>query len=91
MYHGVKITIGRTNSRVIDLLDLARRQFDHLGRDGIVSKRRQSNRRYRRRGCLRFPLRTRRQARRALSRIRHLGEPAIRARGFSNPNAYPHP
>ena len=90
MYFGVKVRIGRTNQNVNDMLDLARRQADHLGPDGIKSKRRQKNGRYARKGVLRFPLRTRRQARKLDRRIRALGEPSIQVTRFKNPNRYPY-
>ena len=89
MYYGVKVTVGQTNSNIFDFLDLARRQLDHLGRDGITAKKRQKNRRYLRKGFLRFPLRTQGQVRKVLKRINRLGESAIQVKRFSNPNSYP--
>jgi len=90
MYRGLKVSIGPTNSNPYDLLDLARRQFDHLGPDGIMAKRRQTDDRYARKGELRFPLRNRAQVRALRRRISRLGEPAIRVRRFRNPNRYPY-
>lgn len=89
MYYGVKVAVGQTNGNIFDLLDLARRQLDHLGRDGIAAKKRQKNRRYSRKGFLRFPLRSQGQVRKVLRRINRLGEPAIQVKRFSNPNPYP--
>jgi len=89
MYRGLKIQIGPTNSNPLDLLDLARRQFDHLGPDGIKAKSRQTNRRYSRKGNLRFCLRNRAQILKVVNRINRLGEPAIRVTRFRNPNVYP--
>ncbi len=89
MYRVVKVRIGPTNSNPFDLLDLARRQVDHLGHDGIMAKRRQTNDRYSRKGYLRFPLRNRAQVRKLVRRIDRLGEPAIQVRRLRNPNRYP--
>jgi len=90
MYRGLKISIGPTNRDPLDLIDLARRQFDHLGPDGIKAKTRQSNGRYQKKGRLRFPLRTQSQVRKVEKRIQLLGEPAIRFRRFTNPRTYPY-
>jgi hypothetical protein len=45
-YVGLKLRIAPTNRDKYFLVDLARRQFDHIGRDGIMAKSRQSDTRY---------------------------------------------
>lgn len=89
MYRGVKIAVGRTNRAVTDVLDLARRQVDHLGPAGICSKRDQTNERYEAKGNLRFAPLSRAQIAKLTARIDELGEPAIKVVPFKNPNRPP--
>ena len=87
-YSVVYLEVGPPASRRLDLLDLARRQTDHLGPYGILAKRRQTNRRYRRRGYLRMKFPTRRLARAYLRRVRRLEDPRIQYMLMHNPNPY---
>jgi hypothetical protein len=73
----VRISVGRPTRRRLELLDLARRQADHLGPYGIRAKHGQSNRLYRKRGYLRLQFPTRRLARAYVERLERLREPAI--------------
>jgi hypothetical protein len=73
----VRIMVGRPTRQRLELLDLARRQADHLGPYGIRAKHGQSNRLYRKRGYLRLRFPTRRLARAYVERLERLGEPAI--------------
>lgn len=76
-YSVVRIDVGPATRSRLDLLDQARRQADHLGPYGFRAKRGQTNRRYRRKGCLRLKFPTRRLARAYIARIDRLGEAAI--------------
>lgn len=87
-YSVVRIYVGATMRRRLDLLDLARRQSDHLGPFGFRAKRRQTNQRFRRKGYLRFRFPTDRLARAYIERVERLGEPAIRCRLMRNRNRY---
>lgn len=87
-YSVVRIRVGRATQRRLDLLDLARGQADHLGPFGFRAKKRQTNRRYRRRGYLRLRFPTRRLARAYVERLIRLGEPTIRWRLMRNRNPY---
>jgi hypothetical protein len=87
-YSVVRVYVHASPLTRIDLLDQARRQSDHLGPWGIVAKRRQTNRRFRRRGYLRLKFPTRRLARAYARRIERIGEPAIHCRLMRNPNSY---
>jgi hypothetical protein len=87
-YAVVRIIVGAATRRRLDLLDLARRQADHLGRPGILAKKRQTNRRYRRKGYLRLRFPSRRLARAYIARVARLDEPVIRYRLMRNPNPY---
>ena len=87
-YALVRITVGPATRRRLDLLDLARRQADHLGPHGFRAKRGQTNRSYRRRGYLRLRFPTRRLARAYIARLERLGEPAIVWRLMRNPNPF---
>jgi len=90
MYLGLKISIDPTNRDRYQLMDLARRQFDHLGPEGMKAKTGQTDRRFKKKHELRFPLRKRSQVRAVEKRIAMLGEPAIHIRRFTNPNTYPY-
>ncbi|MBM2716324.1 hypothetical protein JQK88_35375 [Mesorhizobium caraganae] len=86
MYLGVRIRVSRSNRNRLDLVDLARRQVDHLGPAGIRSKRNQTNERFVKKGYLRFAPLTRSQRRKLMVRISNLGEPAIKVQPIRNPN-----
>ncbi|AMY00656.1 hypothetical protein A4R29_14985 [Mesorhizobium ciceri biovar biserrulae] len=73
----------------MDLVDLARRQVDHLGPAGITAKRNQTNERFLKKGFLRLAPLTRTQRRKLMVRISNLGEPAIKVQPFKNPNPLP--
>lgn len=83
----VRIYVAATRGQ-LDLVDLARRQADHLGPFGFRAKRRQTNRRFRRKGYLRLKFPTRGLARAYVARVRRLGEPAIQCRLMRNRNRY---
>lgn len=85
-YSVVRVEVGAPTRIGLDLLDLARRQADHLGRVGIEAKRRQTNRRYIRKGYLRFRFAKTTQADAFVTRLRRLGEPRIRWRRLRNTN-----
>jgi hypothetical protein len=87
-YSVVRLEVGPATFRRLDLLDLARRQTDHLGPYGLRAKCHQTNRRYRRRGYLRLKFPTRRLARAYLSRVRKLRDGRIRCRLMRNPTTY---
>lgn len=89
MYRGLRIRIAKTNRDRLDLVDLARRQVDHLGPAGITAKRNQTNERFLKKGFLRLAPLTRTQRRKLMVRISNLGEPAIKVRTFKNPNPRP--
>ena len=81
----VCITVGKATRQRMEVLDLARRQANHLGPYGIRAKRGQSNRLYRRRGFLRLHFPTRRMARAYVDRLKRLGEPALSWRLIRKP------
>jgi hypothetical protein len=84
----MRMWVGRTNRNAFDLLDQGRRQVDHLGLPGTVSKTKQTNDRYEKKGYLRFaPLRPS-QIRQLQARIDELGEPAIKTWRFKNPRRF---
>ena len=87
-YSVVRIEVGPATRKRLDLLDLARRQTDHLGPYGFRAKRKQTNRRYRRLGYLRMKFPTCRLARAYTERLARLGEPRIRWRLMHNGNRY---
>lgn len=87
-YWVVRVRIGRTNRGRLFLLDHARRQTDHFGRQGIRAKRGQTNTRYRQHGYIRLVFPTRTLAKRYIRRVERLGEPAVRCRLMRNPNRY---
>ncbi|UCI05674.1 hypothetical protein [Mesorhizobium sp. B1-1-8] len=89
MYRGLRLWIGKTNRDHLDLIDLARRQADHLGPAGICAKRNQTNERFLKRGYIRLAPLTRRQRRKLMVRIANLGEPAIKVQRIINPNPRP--
>lgn len=82
----VHVWVGAATRLGLDLLDLARRQCDHLGPYGFLAKKRQTNRAYRRRGYLRMRFPTRRLAKAYVRRLRSLGESRIAWRLMCNPN-----
>lgn len=84
----VRIEVGAATRKRLDLLDLARRQADHLGPFGIRAKRWQTNRRYRRLGYLRLAFPTRALARAFGERLDRLGEPKLRWRLMRNAGRY---
>lgn len=88
-YSVVRVKIGKTNRRQLDLLDGARRRTDYLGKDGMRAKKGQTDRRYRRKGYLRLVFPDRAMARAYMRRVERLGEPAIKLRLMKNPNPYP--
>ena len=49
-----RVMVGRTNRDPCDLVDVARRQADHLGRVGIAAKRGQTDGVFLKRGYLAF-------------------------------------
>lgn len=83
----VRIYVAATRGQ-LDLVDLARRQADHLGPFGFRAKRRQTNRRFRRKGYLRLKFPTRRLATAYVDRVTRLGESAIQCRLMLNRNRY---
>lgn len=87
-YSVVRIYVSKATRRRIDLLDSARRQTDHFGPYGMRAKRRQTNRRFRRRGYLRLKYPTRRLAKAYIRRVARLNEPNIRCRLMQNLNPY---
>lgn len=87
-YAVVRVQVGRATRSRLDLLDLARRQVDHLGPFGFRAKRRQTNRRYQRVGYLRMTFPTRKLAEAFTGRLAQLGEPSIRWRLMRNRNRY---
>jgi hypothetical protein len=88
-YWVVRVRVRRTNRGELFVLDNARRQADHFGRDGIRAKRGQTTTRYRRRGYIRMVFPTRALARKYVRRVERLDEPAVRCRLMRNPNRYP--
>lgn len=84
----VRLHVGIPTRRGLDLLDLARRQCDHLGPYGFRAKKGQTNRAYKRRRYLRLRFPTRRLARAYVRRLRTLGEPRISWQLMRNPNPY---
>lgn len=89
MYRGLRIRIAKTNRNRLDLVDLARRQADHLGPAGISAKRNQTNERFLKKGFLRLAPLTCTQRRKVMARISNLGEPAIKMQPIKNPNPRP--
>jgi hypothetical protein len=87
-YALVRVSVGAATRAGLDLLDLARRQCDHLGPYGFRAKGGQTNWSYRRRGYLRMRFPTRRLAKAYIRRLRHLGEPRIVGRLMRNPSSY---
>ncbi|MGD9766242.1 MAG: hypothetical protein AB7U62_01240 [Pseudolabrys sp.] len=90
MYYGIQLSLKLTNRDQLLLIDMARRQFDHLGRDGILAKRRQTNARFLKKGFLRFRLRSISQVKLVERRIKQLDEPAIQSVRFTKPGSYPY-
>lgn len=84
----VRVYVATATRERLDLLDLARRQADHLGPFGFRAKKRQTNARFRRKGYLRLRFPTRRLARAYVERVDRLGEPAIQCRLMRNRNLY---
>ena len=84
----VRVYVATATRERLDLLDLARRQADHLGPFGFRAKKRQTNLRFRRKGYLRLRFPTRRLARAYVERVDSLGEPAIQCRLMRNPSRY---
>ncbi|MER9190948.1 hypothetical protein [Mesorhizobium australicum] len=89
MYRGLRIRIAKTNRNRLDLVDLARRQVDHLGPAGISAKRDQTDERFLKKGFLRLAPLTRAQRRKVMARISNLGEQAIKMQPIKNPNPRP--
>ena len=87
-YAVVRVMVEGGASERLDLIDLARRQADHLGPHGMRAKKRQTNRRYRRKGYLRLRFPTRLLARAYVRRLQRLHEPALSWRVISNPNPF---
>lgn len=87
-YSVVRIDVGPPTRSRLDLLDQVRRQADHLGPHGFRAKRGQTNRRYRRKGCLRLKFPTSRLARAYISRVDRLGEAAISCQLMRNGMGY---
>jgi hypothetical protein len=73
-YSVVRIHVVTAMRRQLDLLDLARRQADHLGPLGFRAKKRQTNIRFRRKGFLRFRFPTRRLAQNYVDRVNRLSD-----------------
>ncbi len=53
-----RVSVGKTNRNPCDLIDVARRQVDHLGPSGICAKRGQTNDVFLEQGYLQFVFRT---------------------------------
>ena len=53
-YRIAKVSVGKTNRNPCDLVDVARRQVDHLGPIGIKAKKGQTDEVFLKRGYLRF-------------------------------------
>ena len=87
-YAIVRVWVDRAAGLELDLIDLARRQCDHLGPYGFRAKKDQTNRTYRRRGYLRLRFPTRRLAKAYVRRLRKLHEPEITWRLMHNSNRY---
>jgi len=73
----VRVYVGRSNHAKLDVLDVARRQLDHLGPLGMRAKRGQTNRRYLRKGYLRFEFRTVAMRRRFADRVAEFCDPSV--------------
>ena len=73
----VYVTVKKTNCNRCFLIDLARRQTDHLGPLGIKAKRGQTNARFLKRGYIRLRFPTRMLRQRFAERVRELDHPAI--------------
>ena len=73
----VRVSVDDAWCANMDLVDLARRQCDHLGPHGFRAKKGQTNRSYSRRGFLKLKFPTRRLARAYVRRLERLGEPAL--------------
>jgi hypothetical protein len=72
-----RVTVGKTNRDPCDLVDVARRQVDHLGPAGIAAKRGQTNEVFLRRGHLDFVFATRSMRGRFVERIEEHCHPAV--------------
>jgi hypothetical protein len=74
--------VGKTNRDPCDLVDVARRQADHLGRVGIAAKRGQTDEVFIQRGYLafRFPSVAMRQ--KFVERVEEHCDPAVSVRLF---------
>ena len=77
-----RIYVRKTNHDPCDLIDVARRQVDHLGRIGIQAKRKQTNSRFLKKGYLRFVFPTRAMRRHFTERIDEHCHPAVQVRFF---------
>ena len=72
-----RVTVGKTNRDPCDLMDVARRQVDHLGPAGIVAKRGQTNEVFLRRGHLDFVFRSRATRSKFVERVEEHCHPAV--------------
>jgi hypothetical protein len=84
----VRVWVDGARGLELDLVDLARRQCDHLGPYGFRAKKYQTNRTYRRCGYLRLRFPTRQLARASVRRLRRLHDPEITWRLMHNSNRY---
>jgi hypothetical protein len=82
----VRVSVRPSNRGRFFLLDIARRQVDHLGPYGIKAKRGQTDERFRERGYIRLVFPNHTLAKRYVQRVERLGEPAVRCRLMRNPN-----
>ena len=72
-----RISVGKTNHNVCDLLDVARRQADHLGPVGMAAKRGQTNARFLRKGYLAFVFPDIATRSKFVRRVREFCHPAV--------------
>ena len=75
-----RVIVGKTNRNPCDLIDVARRQVDHLGPIGIRAKRQQTNARFLRQGYLSFSFPTRAMRQNFVDRVEEHCHPAVSVR-----------
>jgi len=80
-----RVMVGKTNRDPCDLLDVARRQADHLGRIGITAKRGQTDKAFLENGHLSFVFPTKAMRDKFVERVAEHCHPAVIVRLFRRP------
>ena len=77
-----RVMVGKTNRNPCDLVDVARRQADHLGPVGIAAKRKQTNDAFLRKGHLSFVFPSVAMRQKFVERVGEHCDPAVKVRLF---------